>query len=108
MVLDVEEAGVDGCLSELGSEGLAVIEVAGVERCKINNWNLLWSAVARWDIQDISEHWSIGSTKLELSSGRLGFGHLECVLNVHLMKFKWDKKEQRVLEKEIVIQTELA
>lgn len=92
VVLNVEETGIDSCLSQLSSKSLTVVKVARVEWFQINNWNLLRSAVAWWDIQDISEDWSVGSAKLELGGGRLGFGHLdEC----RSRKGKWDKKEQR-------------
>lgn len=77
MVLDVEESGVDSCLAELGSESLAVLKLARVESGEVNNWNLLRSTVARWDIQDISEDWSVSGTQLELGGGRLGLCHFD-------------------------------
>ena len=75
MVFDVEESGVDSRLAELSSKSLTVLKFARVESCQVDDWNLLWSTVARWDIQDISENWSVSGTQLEFGSGRLGLCH---------------------------------
>lgn len=79
VVLNVEETGVDSRLPELSSKGLAALKVSRVEWCQIDDRNLLSSAIAWWDVQDISEDWSKGGAKLELGSSRLGVCHLECI-----------------------------
>ena len=77
VVLDVEESGVDSSLAQLSSKNLTVLKFARVESCQVDDWNLLWSAVARWHIQDISENWSVSRTQLEFGSGRLGLCHFD-------------------------------
>lgn len=77
MILDVEKSGVDSGLAELSSKSLTVLKFARVESCKIKDWDLLWSTVSWWNIQNISENWPISGTQLEFGSGRLGLCHFD-------------------------------
>ena len=71
VVLDIEESSVNSCLVELRSKSLPVLELARVEPCQVDDRDLVWSTVARWDIQNISKDRS------DRKSTRLNSSHWE-------------------------------
>lgn len=77
MVLDVKETSVNRSLLDPSSKALAILKVFRVEWSEVDHWDLLWSAIARWHIQDIAEDWTVSGAQLELSRGWLGLSHVD-------------------------------